>query len=1223
MGTKEVYLLSANRYRELSTLCICFLLLLVPLSVDAQQIFGAITGTVKDSTGSVVPNATITIRNVGTNIRSTIQSTGGGTYTVPNLQVGSYEVTFTANGFQKETHSNIQVEGDRTTTVDGTLRVGQQSTTVEVTGTPLMDQTDTTNGYVVDQLTIQNTPLGTGSFTQLAILAPGVHADFLSGAGSNAGLGNQGIFANGQRESSNEFRLNGIDTNNLFNGQSTSSVGENRFVLNTGESFGAGGETQTSTSIYAAIGQALPTPAPEAVQEISVNTSMFSADQGNYSGAHISVITKSGTNDMHGGIYERFQNSDMNAAPFFYNASPAIIDKVPFLNRNMFGATLGGPIKKNKLFYFVAYQGVRIADAQDATKTVYVPLGLNSSNRNAAGLAALAGISPSQVSPQAVALFGATLKNGQYLIPNAQITSYSQAKALGYDAVVQGPNAQATVDQGNANVDYVFSERDRLSVKYYIQNDPTVDPFGYGGDSLGFGQTLSAGSQVGSIDNTTILSPNLTWTQRSGFTRMRAYANTGQNYTASQFGINLFGAAKGSFPFIEIADVDPQLGQTFEFGTPVSFGNEGMFQNQWEQASSIDWVKGKHTITIGAQWDHTQLNIINADDNDSQLDYTSLTNFLEGNVRTGANSYEFSGSSNRYYRDDTVGAFINDQYKVRSNLTVTLGLRWDYDGPFSEKNGNLTAFNGNLYQYNAGTDTIVNDGLEIASNNKTLGTAGVGDTLLKQRQWGFAPRIGIAYSPTPKLTIRTGAGIYYDRGEYFTELSPSAGGGYSGPFGVTLEPPFVSHVTAVKGATTAYPFGTAGPAAPPSTPATVLASLPDLAKTIDGSAPFSFGGYDINNKLPYSENWTFDIQFQPSNSWLFTIGYVGTHSLHQTLPIPYNQPSIATPQSPVYNQIYSYGFNENALEPVETYDGGNVDARVPYLGYSPNAMLYKAEGIAWYNAMTVSLKHRFSHGLEFTASYTWSHSLDEQSGLGLFYTGNNPLAPATGYATSDFDRPQVFLVNYTYEIPKATNNKLLGAFINGWQLGGQTVAESGEPYSIYDYSGSVGSLYYSSNDYITNPIIGLPAGVSASQAELQGTTGVNPGKPVLNVNDFAPVFLAPGQDGVPPCDSKGVCDNYESVFGSAGRNQFRGPFGVRFDMTIGKDFRLSERFRLRFNVDAFNIFNHPNFDAPNNDVAFFPSYEPPPTYPPSGSLGIIQHTIGSPRFLQLDLHLNF
>ena len=214
----------------------------------------------------------------------------------------------------------------------------------------------------------KHTPLGTGSFTQLAILSPGVHADFLGGAGSNAGLGNQAIFANGQRDTSNSFSLNGISTNNLFNGNSTSQVGENRFVLNTGENFGAGGEIQTSTSVYGAIGQALPTPPAEAIQEIAVNAAMYDATQGANSGAHISVITKSGSNELHGEVYEKFQNSVMNAAPFFYNASPAITHKVPFLNRNQFGATLGGPIKKDKLFYFLSYQGVRIADAADSTK---------------------------------------------------------------------------------------------------------------------------------------------------------------------------------------------------------------------------------------------------------------------------------------------------------------------------------------------------------------------------------------------------------------------------------------------------------------------------------------------------------------------------------------------------------------------------------------------------------------------------------------------------------------------------------------------------------------------------------------------------------------------------------------------------------------------------------------------------------------------------------------
>ncbi|MGA2599504.1 MAG: hypothetical protein ABSH09_21230, partial [Bryobacteraceae bacterium] len=296
--------------------------------------------------------------------------------------------------------------------------------------------------------------------------------------------------------------------------------------------------------------------------------------------------------------------------------------------------------------------------------------------------------------------------------------------------------------------------------------------------------------------------------------------------------------------------------------------------------------------------------------------------------------------------------------------------------------------------------------------------------------------------------------------------------------------------------------------------------------------------------------------------------------------------------------------------------------RVPYPGYDMNSVLYKAEGIANYNALQLQARKRLSFGLQFTASYTWSHALDEQSGLGLFFTGNNPLYPKSNYASADFDQTHVFLVNYSYTIPSFTNSKALGALINGWTLGGQTVAQSGQPYSVYDYSGSIGSLYFGTDDEIGNPIVPLKSGVTAQQAQLQGTTGVNAGKPVLNVNSFSPQFLAPGQSGVPPCDASG-CDPYESLYGNSGRNLFRGPFQTRFDLSLAKEFHLSERFRLRFNADAFNIFNHPDFDTPNNDVQFFPGYSPPPAFPPSGSLGYIQHTIGSSRFLQLALHLIF
>src|SRR5580692_11380665 len=403
---------------RMRSLLLCLTLVLLSIPGMAQTILGSITGTVKDTSGAAVPGAAVSAENIATNLVVKATSDGNGSFLLTNLPAGTYKVSFKKEGFDTETHTEVLVNGDRTTTVNSDLKVGQVSTAVEVTSVPLMNQVDTTVGYVVDQLTLENTPLGTGSYTQLAILSPGVHADFLSGTGANAGLGNQAIFANGQRDTSNSFSLNGIDTNNLFNGNSTSNVGENRFVLNTGETFGNGGTIQTSTSVYTAIGQALPTPPVEAIQEITVNTSMYDATQGAYSGAHIGVVTKSGTNQIHGGVYEYWGNSDLNAASFFYNASPAITTKVPFLNRNQFGATLGGPIKKDKLFYFLSYQGIRVDDASDSEKTVTVPLGLGSDRStqgilNAINSSYSTSINASQLSPAAVGVLQAKLPNGQ------------------------------------------------------------------------------------------------------------------------------------------------------------------------------------------------------------------------------------------------------------------------------------------------------------------------------------------------------------------------------------------------------------------------------------------------------------------------------------------------------------------------------------------------------------------------------------------------------------------------------------------------------------------------------------------------------------------------------------------------------------------------------------------------------------------------------------------
>jgi TonB dependent receptor len=1180
-------------------------------------------------------------------------------------------------------HNQIGVTGGVTATINASLQPGEVSTSITVSGTPLLNQTDTTNGYTLGTELIESTPLGTGSFTQLALLSPGVNADFLTGSGTNAGLGNQNIFANGQRDTSNSFVVNGVQTNNLFNGKSSSGVADNRAVLNTGQNTNttAGGEIQTSTSVYSAIGQAMPAPPQETLEEVRVNTSMYDASEGSYSGAHITLQTRTGTNQYHGQAYEYHQTDAWNAAPFFFNQDPTLRSlgkTVPELKRNSFGATFGGPIKKDKLFFFAAYQGQRVSDEDSSISEANVLPGLTDTNRDATSLAALANaafpvssgppITAADISPTALKIMNLKLPNGQFFIPSENNTNSD----LGYNALVFGPKTTFKADQVSGNIDYNVSGRDRLTGKYYFQNDPTYAPFAI--SQVGnFPQQLSAGSHLVSIQNTTTVSPNSVWTQGFGFIREKAFAHTIDGYTNGDYGLNIFGLS--NVPGITIGQADPNTGGGLGIGPSNNFANAGMFQNTFEGSTKYSWTVGRHTITGGVQIDHTQLNILNKNNSQGLLDFDNFATFLEGDLCNpttpcgeNGSSVFVNGETNRYYRSNQVGAFGQDTLRLKSNLTVIAGLRWDWNGPLVEKNGLLTNFYPKDYSYDASTDTITNIGIVVAGNNKEFPTKGVSDSTLTGRQWGFAPRIGVAWTPgfLHNVVVRAGFGMYYDRGEYFAELSQSAGGGIGGPFGVTVQQPFSVPFYSPPTATFATPFGTTPPPAPVKNLSGVASLIPNIADLINNTTPYCtangvtfcspliFAGYDPTNKLPYSENYTLNLQWQPRSDLVLSLAFVGNHGVHEVIPVPFNQANVATPSSPINGQIYSYGYNvtgvsaENVSTLVEGFPSGNVALRVPYIGFDPNSQYAKAAGESNYDALQFNVTKRYSHGLTLSGSYTWSHSMDEESGEQLFYNGDNPDDLRTGYGNSDFDRRHVFMITYTYEFPKLSMlHGWADKIVNGWGTSGLISAESGQPYSVIDFSGGIASQFYGGgNDFITNPLvpIGGTGSTQGANPVLQGTLGVNPGNPVLNSAAFGIPLLAPGQNGVPPCDPvTKVCDVYETNFGPASRNIFVSPFQSRVDMGVFKNFKINERFNLKFDVQAFNIFNHPSFDTPNNNVEFNPFFENPPQYsapfpvdgqtncaapdayvcPPSGKLGVIQHTIGSPRFLQMALHLTF
>jgi hypothetical protein len=1303
--------------RVLAVIAVLSLACLPQLALG-QQTLGSMNGTVTDASGAVVQGASVKARALATNLELTAQSKNDGSFSIADLPIGTYEVKFTKDGFETAVYPQIIVQGNRTTTVNAKLLPGKVSSTVTVEATPLLNQTDTTTGYTLSESQITEMPLGTGSFTQLAILSPGVSADLLNTAGTNAGLGNQAIWANGQRDTSNSFTVNGVDANNIFNGKSTSQVSSSRVAVNIGENGNGNnpsGEIVTSTSVYGAIGQALPSPPPETIEEMQVNSAMYDASQGSNSGAQIATSTKSGTNAFHGGAYEYHQQTGWNANEWFFLHNQL---QRPNMHRNVFGAYIGGPLKKDKLFFFGSYQGQRITDQLLANSIVAVPPGLSDTNRTQANLAALANadfsasgcgtgtnppclnIQPSQITQQAYNIMNQKAPNGSWWVPNATNTNL---QSQGGDTEFLGPNSVFKADQINGNVDYNFSAKDRFAVKYYFQNDPNTTPFAQS-ELLGFPQTMKAGSHTVSLDNTTVLSPNMTWEQRFGFVREKAYATTSQFVSPSTEAITIPGS--GLFPGINIRNAD-NWPNSLTIGPTNNFADAGVFQNNFEFASNLKWVRGRHSIGVGFNLDDTQLNVINKNNQLARITFEDFPGFLQGFIcgptTTGCSGQDasevLSGATSRYYRSKQLGTYVQDNIKIKSNVTVSVGLRWDWDGPLWEKNGNLTNFDPKAYSYDVASDTITNVGLVVAGNNKTFGTKGESNSTLTGRQWGFAPRIGVSYSPAMfnnKLVIRAGFGLYYDRGEFFTELSPPAGGGISGPFGVTVEEPFVVPFYATAN-NFAQPFGTSPPPPPPSNFSTVQTLLPNAAQLIantttycnnvlgtTGCSPLLFGGYDPKNTLPYSENRTLDLQWQPRNDIVLTLGYIGNHGLHEVIPLPFNQASLATPKNPTlaggpYQQNYSYGFNmacqyiyyptpcspqnlagltRSQLDANEPYNAlvagfgdGNAPLRAPYIGYDPNSLYDKTVGISNYDAVQFNVTKRLSHGLQVSASYTYSHTLDEQSALGLFFTGNDPNDPRSSYATSDFDRTHVLTVVYHYDLPKAATAKgWLGQIVNGWAINGVTVLQSGQAFSVFDYSGSAATIFWGpGQDESTNPIVPVGGvGATQSNAVLQGTTGVNGNKSYLNPNAFGvPALLTPNSGAagdnspVPPADTvSGLNDVYENAYATGGRNIFRAPFQNRFDFGVGKNFRIREGMNLKYDFFAFNIFNHPSFDIPSNNVYFNPYYNDPPIYgfggfnpcvassnaytcPPSGNLGTLQHTIGSPRFIQMALHLTF
>jgi hypothetical protein len=1309
--------------RKLSAFCPWLLMVLavvalcgVPLS--AQQTLGGITGSVTDASGGVIPNAQVSLLDEQTSLARSAKSNGAGIYAFVNLPIGTYTLTYTAQGFDVQKTQHIAVQADRTATVNAQLKIGATSETVEVEATPLLNAVDTTNGYVLDNTQIDMAPLPTGSFTGLAILSTGVSAELNGGTGVNSGLGNAPIWANGQRDTSNTFLLNGVDSSNLFNGKSTSQVGSARVVENAGGgNNGAGGVIQSSASVYLSIGNAVPSPAPETIEEVRVNASMYDAQQGSTAGAHLDMSTKSGTNVFHGSGYIHRGTDWLNAAPFFFNQDDDIpaSQKVPQLHRYAAGATAGGALIKDKLFGFIGYQHLHVSDQEIGYSRFSVPVGL-SDDRTADGLASVANAG------WGTSLSGANLNNnavnpgstvaynlfnqpavkgeaGSWLIPNPTGVS---TVTHPYNVSLPG-TAYFIADQVVADVDWNASPKDTLALKYYYQHDPTTAPYAFS-NVPGWTQHLDAGSQVFSINNVNVLRPNLSVTETLGAIREKIYSTNEQPFGPDAVGVNNLGSSY--YSGVSIVDI---LGSSTPTGTSVQTLNigpgsnqgslTGVFQNRLMPSGNAIWTLGSHTLAFGGSWSHTQLN-----PRDRRPGVAGTTasadfgQFVQGLV-TSNDDFQtttfLQGNGDRYYRANQTGLYLQDKYQIRPNLSLTAGIRYDLNGAFSEKYGHLYNFDPKSFAAGSAADptnasgAFDSNGYVVAKDNN--------DTTLSGRQWGIGPRVGFAWSPSHfdnKVVVRGGSGFYYDRGELFTYLSPgyAAGEVHGGPFGVSQTQPFVNTQTCEGSRNNMYngyiptcyastasipegvtatvanlsePWGASLGAAPTGKASDITQYLPNANAIEGGAIPFTMGAYDPKNKLPYSINYTLDVQWQPRPDIAIELGYVGNLGRHQVIPVPFNQAQIASPTNIINQQKYSYGYvvsqcttyntdgtcaSSTALNLADgtpyqsTYEGGNVDLRVPYIGYSSESMDFKAVGISQYNALQAHLDKRMSHGLQVGASYTYSHATDEQSALGLFYNGDNPNNLRSGYALSDFDRKHVLNFTYTYQLHDFHPADAWAAkFTNGWSINGLTVLQSGQPFSVIDYTGAVGSVYYSTADGVNNPVVPLASGCTPKSAVTGKSGAFGTADAALRPECFTIPLLNPGDlGGAIPSN-----DPYETTFVSHGqRNIFRQASQKRADISLVKLTSFGERSKLRYTFDVFNLTNTTSFDVTGENVSQNDNYNGFPVTTngvdvlptgckadgtqtntsfyncPSG-LGITLHTIGSPRQVQMSLRLDF
>src|SRR5215472_15045057 len=1128
------------------------------------QTTGRIVGVVKDPSGRIVAKANVHAVNQATNEAWNTMTDEAGEYSFLLLPPGLYRIEGTAEGFKTAVLTEVVTRITETTIADVTLAIGTRAETVMVKDSPPVVQTDGPQlGSIVDAQAVANLPLASRNFTQLLTLSPGT-ATYLPDS-TAVGRNTQAITVNGARVTQNFFQINGIDA---------TTMGTNGVIL-------------------------VAVPAPETIEQLKGQTSLYDARDGRSGGGNIQIVTKSGGNQVHGTACEYYRNEALDANNPFLEASGQVR---PLLRRNVFGGNFGGPIRRDKAFFFVSYQGARERNAASVINSISSNVLVDpklTDDRSAATLESTYQLA--SIDPASLTLLNMKLPNGEFLIPTPQANGlYSGSSPSTFQE-----------NQFNTNADIRLSNRNSLALKFFFANTSqflALPSFrGTGPNVPGFGTEQTFNNRLISIQDIHSFGSTFTNEFRLGYAFNSNNTLPHEPITDTDVGISRSNSS--ALPGLSLIRIAPAAGGVI-IGTPTSITPARPFVSTL--ADSLTMFRGKHTLSTGAEIRYNGVNFSAQNFTRGQVDFQDFQHFLTGNTQVSTFG---SGLNDRSQRAWDYNFFVQDDWRISPSLKLNLGLRYELDLPPYDTRGRLTTFDASLYVPRSQNGVPIGppqEGFVQAGNVipsfDLSSVPNVDKSVVRSIDPNnLAPRIGLAYSalPSGRLVVRGGYGVYYARAT-FAYASASA----------QLPPMFILGVK--NGAKLDAPFFNVPP------PSAFPTFVPPVA--LAGPA------FDRGLLTPYVQQYNLSLQTELRKNLFVQAAYAGANGKKLFRQVAINQAKLATPQDPVTNAVTGQVFTMNSP--------GDAALRAPLQGVSITGFsLTESTAASSYHSLQLSVAERATDHLQFLAAYTYAKSIDNASGLGggagisgVVNTGalndaspilGNQSDPRANRGVSDFDRTHRFVLSDVWRLPNpsfAGKSRLGRTAIWNWQNSGILTAMSGLPIDVVDTG--AGSFYGLANG--ANPLArpNLIAGATCRDATKEVSGGY-----FFNPTVFARPVVRKGQ-GIPSSGGAATASAPGFDIGDVGRNCLRGPRQVSLDFSLAKSFPMSESQAFEFRTEFFNLFNHPNFANPISNLNAFVASggKIDPTTGQvlnAGSFGRIISTSNNPRIIQFALKFTF